>query len=406
VYLNHFNLTRNPFDQLPDPEFLFLTEQHKEALARMQFALAINDSFAIVTGEVGSGKTTLVRKLLTDLAEECTPAFITHTRLSDIELLQMIMLELGVKPFKMGKVRMLDELRRIVGKELENGRRIVIVIDEAQNFAAPILEELRLLTCLDTDKTKSISIILVGQPQLSNTLESPDLDQLRQRCRLRFHLDALSDDETLEYIRHRIAVAGGDADQIFDEAAIASIYGLTRGIPRLVNSLCDTAMIMAYVAKRDRVTSESIDDALSELNWTESTIPRDTLGSDEVGAGSVGSLTITQNGVLCSKHRLNMPSYIIGRSDECSVVLHDKYLSRHHALLAHSPAGWTISDLNSTNGITVNGRAVKIAKLKSGDVIGIGTYEMRLTLDGSAQQISGPDDSTGLYTELPDLAAS
>lgn len=404
MYLKHFNLKRTPFDQVPDPDFLFLTEQHEEALARMQFALAINDSFTIITGEVGSGKTTLVRKLLSDLDEECTPAFITHTRLSDIELLQMILIELGVKPFEMGKVRMLDELRSIVDTERENGRRLVIVIDEAQNFSAPLLEELRLLTCLDTEKGKSINIMLVGQPQLNYTLESPDLDQLRQRCRLRFHLEALSEEQTTEYVRHRIAVAGGNADKVFDEAAIASIYGLTGGIPRLVNTLCDTAMIMAFTSRHDCVTSESIDDAVRELHWAESMGSR-MPAHEELAAGSAGRLTITHDGALFAEYVLNMPSYIIGRSDECSIVINDKYLSRHHALLAHHTAGWTISDLNSTNGITVNGRTVRVARVTDGDVIGIGYYRMRLDLDASRQPASESSDSTALYAELPNLTA-
>lgn len=404
MYLEHFSLTRNPFDQVPDPDFLFLTEQHKEALARMKFALAINDSFAIITGEVGSGKTTLVRKLLSDLNEECTPAFITHTRLSDIELLQMIMVELGVEPFEMGKVRMLDELRRIVDKERESGRRVVIVIDEAQNFSAALLEELRLLTCLDTEKTKSINILLVGQPQLNYTLGSHDLDQLRQRCRLRFHLNALSEDETTEYVRHRIAVAGGDSDEIFDEAAITSIYGLSGGIPRLVNTLSDTAMIMAFTSKRSRVAGESIDDAVRELHWTETFSPQTSV-HDELDVGSAAHLKITKNGALFGEYFLNMPTYIIGRSDECSIVINDKFLSRHHALLAHNPAGWTISDLNSTNGITVNGRSIRVARVRNGDVIGIGHFQMRLKFDTLQQQLSDTNDSTDLNTELPDIAA-
>jgi len=184
------------------------------------------------------------------------------------------------------------------------------------------------------------------------------------------------------------------------------MYGLTRGIPRLVNSLCDTAMIMACTANRDRVTIDSIDDALRELHWAENISPQDTSLHEELGPGSAGNLAITQNGAICSEHLLNLPSYIIGRSEECSVVLHDKYLSRHHALLAHSQSGWSISDLNSTNGITVNGRAVKIAKLSNGDEIGIGTYLMRITLEDPQPHVSDSDDKTSLYPEIPDLAAS
>jgi len=403
VYLEHFNLKCNPFDQLPDPDFLYLTEQHEEALARMQFALAINDSFAIITGEVGSGKTTLVRKLLSDFAEECRPVFITHTRLNDIELLQMILIELGVKPYEMGKIQLLKKLHEIVDSERDNGRRIVLVVDEAQNFSAPLLEELRLLTCMDSEKSRSVNIILIGQPQLGRTLASPDLDQLRQRCRLRFHLNALSASETPEYIRHRLAISEGNVDDIFDEEAISSVYGYTRGVPRLVNTLCDTAMIMAYTSKRERVTRESIDDAVGELAWSEPAAPRDTSNLDELDKNSTGLLTISQNGVICGEYTLNMQSYIIGRSEDCSIVVNSAYLSRHHALLAHNSDGWVLSDLNSTNGITVNDRFVRVCRLKHGDLVGIGNYLMRFTLDAFRDRVFAGDESTDLCPELPDL---
>jgi type II secretory pathway predicted ATPase ExeA len=405
VYLEHFNLKCNPFDQLADPDFLYLTEQHKEALARMQFALAINDSFTIITGEVGSGKTTLVRKMLSDFAEECRPVFITHTRLNDIELLQMILIELGVEPYEMGKIQLLHKLHQIVDSERDNGRRIVLIVDEAQNFSAPLLEELRLLTCMDSEKSRSVNIVLVGQPQLGRTLASPDLDQLRQRCRLRFHLNALSAAETPEYIRHRLAIAEGNADEIFDEETISSIHGYTRGVPRLVNTLCDTAMIMAYTSKRNRVTSESIDDAVKELAWSKPASPCNASGFDELGAESTGLLTISENGVVCCEYTLNMQSYIIGRSEDCSIVINSAYLSRHHALLAHDSDGWAISDLNSTNGITVNDSSVRVGRLKHGDLIGIGNNLMRLTLDASRDSVFVEDESTDLYTGLPDLNA-
>ena len=403
MYLEHFNLKCNPFDQLADPDFLYLTEQHKEALARMQFALAINDSFTIITGEVGSGKTTLVRKLLSDLAAECTPAFLTHTRLNDTELLQMILVELGIKPYKMAKIKLLKELHRVVDLEREKGRRVVIVADEAQNFSAPLLEELRLLTCMDSEKSRSINIVLVGQPQLSRTLASPDLDQLRQRCRLRFHLNALSASETPDYIKHRLAIAEGNADDIFDEEAMSSIYGYTRGVPRLINTLCDTSMIMAFTSQREMVTRESIDDAVRELAWPEPAVPRDTSNLDELSQESTGWLTISQNGVVRGEHTLNMQSYVIGRAEDCSIVIKSAYLSRHHALLAHDASGWVISDLNSTNGITVNDREVRVARLEHGDVVGIGNCMMRLTLDAAHIHPSVDDDRTDLHPELPDL---
>lgn len=405
MYLKHFKLERKPFDQLPDPDFLYLAEQHDEALSRMQFAVAINDSFTIITGEIGSGKTTLVRKLLSDLTDECTPAFITHTRLNAIELLQMILVQLGVKPFKMGKSEMLTELQRIVDSERDNGRRVVIVVDEGQNFSIELLEELRLLTCMDTNESKSINIVLMGQPQLSTTLQSPDLDQLRQRCRLRFHLNALSENETVEYIRHRLTVAGGDPGAIFDGEALEAVYGFTRGIPRLINTICDTAMIMAFIGKRDQVTMESIDDAVKELHWLDEPPTNDGLVQDKLEPGVAAHLTISQNGRMYREYVLDLPSYIIGRSDDCSIVIRSQYFSRHHALLTRDVEGWMILDLKSTNGISVNGRDVQSWRLRNSDVIEVGEHRMSLTFNDPNQNTLGPaQDHTERKTELPDLA--
>jgi type II secretory pathway predicted ATPase ExeA len=404
VYLEHFNLERNPFDQVPNPDFLYMTPQHEEALTRMQFALAINDSFTIVTGEVGSGKTTLVRKLLAGMEGEFRSAFVTHTRVSALELLQMILFELGIEPFQMGKTELLVNFRRIVDEERDKGRRVVVVVDEAQNFSADVLEELRLLTCMDTADSKAINIILIGQPQLSDTIASPDLDQLRQRCRLRFHLHGLSESETLEYIQHRLKVAGGIPEDIFDAEALSSIYAHTRGIPRLVNMLCDTALIMATVAKRERVTMQSIDEALVELAWEYVSLANIGSASDQLDIHASALLVLTVRGKVRAKHTLNMPSYIIGRSDDCSIVIRSKYLSRHHALLLRDSEGWMILDLKSTNGISVNGRDVNFARLDDRDIIGIGEYLCRFSLHRRREtQMLSNVQKTELLNELPDL---
>ena len=405
MYLEKFKLEKKPFDQLPDPEFLYRTKQHDEALSRMKFALAINDSFVIVTGEVGSGKTTLVRKLLSDLEDEFRPAFITHTRLNATELLQMVLAQLGAEPFKMGKAEMLIELQRIVDAERELGRRVVIVVDEAQNFVVDVLEELRLLTCMDTAKEKSINIVLIGQPQLNDTIASPDLDQLRQRCRLRFHLDALPESETAEYVRHRLKVAGGEPGEIFEDEALLSIYSYTNGIPRLINTLCDTAMIMAFVSKRERVSVEAIDDALQELAWEDVSPARGGSDLDELEIHATARLAVTKRGKLRGEYVLNMPSYVIGRSDDCSIVIRSRYLSRHHALLSRDATGWMILDLRSTNGITINGRKTQFARLTDRDIIGIGEFLCRFSLHKRQETKPLPsNEQTEFLNELPDLS--
>ena len=386
MYLNHFELKEKPFDQLPDPDFLYLTQQHEEALSRMQFALAIDDSFTVVTGEIGSGKTTLIRKLLSDMADECVPAFITHTRLDDVELLQLILVEFGIRPFGMGKSEMITEIRKFVTSTQESGRRVVIVVDEAQNFSIDVLEELRLLTCMDSEDERAINIVLVGQPQLSSTLSSPDLEQLRQRCRLRFHLNGLSEAETAEYIKHRLDIAGASRDEIFDEIAILSIYENSKGVPRLINTLCDTSMMLACLAGKENITIESVEEAVRELDWSASGNSSTMTEQDDLSTESIAHVAIMKGGKIEDGHILSLPSYVLGRADDCSFVIKSRYLSRHHALISHDEKGWLISDLNSTNGIKVNGRHVKSWRLQCGDFVDVGEYVLKFTLQDSAKR--------------------
>ena len=405
MYLKHFNLGRMPFDQLPNPDFLYLTEQHEEALTRMQYALAANDSFAIVTGEIGSGKTTLVRRLLSDLAEECVAAFVTHTRVTDVELLKMILVEFGMQPFDMGKSELVTRIQDFVRQQQGKGRRVVIVVDEAQNFDADVLEEIRLLTCMDTEVNKALNIILIGQPQLSETLELPDLEQLRQRCRLRFHIDSLSKSDTVEYVLHRLNIASIDNSRVFDSDALRRIYSHTGGIPRLINTLCDTAMTMACVSESELVTSESIDQALMELDWSLGSHGSGAFQPDRLVASSAAHMTITRGGKVIDEYILSMPSYVLGRADDCSVVIKSKFLSRHHALINHDHRGWMIADLKSTNGILVNGRKVQLSRLKDGDIVEIGDCQLRFSLKpaeitalGTATEVLDPNN------EIPDLS--
>lgn len=377
MYEKHFKFSRKPFEQLPDPAFLYLTPQHEEALTRMRFALAINDSFAVITGEVGSGKTTLVRKMLLDTPADSTVAFITHTRLSDVELLQFILVEFGMRPYDMGKVEMLVELRQFIEKRHAEGGHVIIVVDEAQNLGIDVLEELRLLTCLDSNEEKAMNIVLIGQPQLSRLLDSPDLEQLRQRCRLRFHLHRLSKEQTLEYIEHRVMIARNGAADVFDTESKSAIFEHTGGVPRLINTLCDTALVMACVSSKKTVTRLSVDEALAELGWTVPTATHvagkpPTTSSDEADA----VLTLRKDAKLMAEFPLIETSYVIGRAPDCGIQIDSEFLSRHHAIVSRNGMDWTISDLRSTNGVRVNGRPAHIQALSDGDIIALGVHHL------------------------------
>lgn len=377
MYLEHFKLAKLPFQQLPDPGFLYMTDQHDEALTRMQFALAIDDSFAVITGEVGSGKTTLVRKVLSELSTDFSQAFITHTRLTDIQLLQSILLEFGISPFKMGKIELLAKFRDYVDKQHAKKKRVIIVVDEAQNLGLETLEELRLLTCMDSTEEKALNIILIGQPELSDLINSPELEQLRQRCRLRFHLHRLSREQTNDYIKHRMRIAAGNDSPVFDDLAMELIFEQTRGIPRLINTLCDTALMMACLAGKYTVSKAEIDVALVELGWpTSGTGSYPALEEDSVASRWSAVLSLIENSVVIANYKLTEQSYIVGRADDCSIRIDSKYLSRHHAIISVVGSEWSVSDLRSTNGIGVNGKAVNTSTLQNGDVISIGVHRL------------------------------
>jgi type II secretory pathway predicted ATPase ExeA len=375
MYLQQFNLTEKPFEQSPDSRFLYASEQHAYALASIRFAVASRDPFFVVTGEIGSGKTTLLNCVLADLDQRIVVARINHTQLSAVDLLQMILVEFGMEPFAKGKAELLTTIRRFVQQQAAAQRQVLIVIDEAQNLSAALLEELRLLTCIETERQKLLSIVLLGQPQLSQLLNSPELEQLRQRCRLRIHIDELTADEVGGYLRHRMAVAGGDYDQAFAPGVDRLIHRHTGGVPRLINLLCDTALTACLVESQPRVTPGIVEDVVRELKWS----GRESGGQRAARANAQDAcawLQIIHRGHWVADVALLEDRNVIGRDVDCQVVIDDKFFSRYHAAINREEGGWVLRDLNSTNGTSVRGKAVGTWRLTEGDVIEIGKHRL------------------------------
>ena len=267
MYEEFFKLACRPFDLAPDPKFIYMTDQHARAVANVRFALINHDSFVIITGEIGIGKTTILNTVMEDLGPDYVTAKLVHTTLSHIELLQALLSEFGMPNYRKKKVMLLDTLRTFFLEQHRNGKHVVIIVDEAQNLSSSALEELRLLSCIDTSDRRIVSIVLTGQPSLDDLLDAPGLTQLRQRARLRQRLDAMVEAETLEYIKHRLQIAGGNADEIFEPETLREIHRLTSGIPRLINPLCDTALTACMVEDQHRVDLEIIDNVVHELRW-------------------------------------------------------------------------------------------------------------------------------------------
>jgi len=260
MYTSHFGLTEPPFSLTPDPHYLYMSERHREGLAHLLYGIRQPGGFVQLTGEVGTGKTTLCRCLLAQLPPEVDVAFVLNPRLTAVELLATVCDELGIAtyPFETKSVKVLvDLLYRHLLEAHGQGRRTVLIIDEAQNLSADVLEQIRLLTNLETTTEKLLQIILIGQPELARLLKRRRLRPLAQRITARYHLLPLSRPETCAYIRHRVRVAGG-GDTLFTPAAMRRAHGWSSGVPRMINVICDRALLGAYAHEQDHIDAATV----------------------------------------------------------------------------------------------------------------------------------------------------
>src|SRR5690606_29646671 len=264
---HHFGFSEAPCSIAPDPRYLYLSEQHREALGHLVYGIGDHGGFVVLTGEVGAGKTTVCRCLLQKIPEHIDIAVIVNPKLDTHELLQTICDELGVALAEENPSakQLLDALNAFLLATHARGRNAILIVDEAQNLSPDVLEQLRLLTNLETNERKLLQIILIGQPELRDMLARPDLEQLAQRVVARYHLDPLSEDETSHYIKHRLSVAGLSGLIPFDREARHRIHELTRGVPRRINLLCDRALLGAYANGRQRVDRATVDQAAIEV---------------------------------------------------------------------------------------------------------------------------------------------
>ena len=272
MYVPFFGLKQKPFSIAPDPRYLFMSERHREALAHLLYGVQGGGGFVLLTGEIGAGKTTVCRCFLEQIPARCNVAYIFNPKLSALELLTTVCHEFGIKfpPLTAAGTAPtvkdhVDGLNEYLLRTHAVGQNNVLIIDEAQNLSSDVLEQLRLLTNLETSERKLLQIVLIGQPELRGMLARPELEQLAQRVIARYHLDALSENETAQYISHRLAVAGLKAALPFDGAALHRIHQLTRGVPRRINLLCDRALLGAYATGKPRVDKPIVDKAALEV---------------------------------------------------------------------------------------------------------------------------------------------
>jgi general secretion pathway protein A len=380
-YLAHFNLKEQPFRLTPDPEFVYWSKQHARAKAYMESTIWLADGFVVITGEIGSGKTTLLQSFLAELDDSVVYAMVSQTQLSPSQFLQAVLTEFGFKPFQQRKVELLDTLNMFLIDQYAQGKKVVLIVDEAQNLSAKVLEEIRLISGIETHKEKVLRIILAGQPELKETLDSPELKQLVQRVRLRFHVGPLDRREMREYIEHRLAVAGRQAKDLIRDDAFDIIYRYTGGVPRLINTLCDTALLCAFAENVKTISSQEVKSAVAELNWKEHELsvgafPQTSPASETRRADHLMRIEVRNQGETVAEHFFGPGRIIIGRSPDNEIYIQSKFVSRHHAQLISDEYGCAIEDLNSTNGVFVGDERVKKYRLKDGDVVSLGIHEL------------------------------
>ncbi|MGB5626886.1 MAG: AAA family ATPase, partial [Woeseiaceae bacterium] len=377
--------------------------------AYMESTIWLADGFVVITGEIGSGKTTLLQSFLSEMEVDVVYAVVSQTQLTATQFLQAVLTEFGFKPFDKQKVELLDMLNMFLIEQYSNGKKVVLIVDEAQNLTRKVLEEIRMISGIETHKEKVLRIILTGQPELREKLDAPSLKQLVQRVRLRFHLSALDQRETREYIEHRLAVAGRAEKGLFADGCFDIIHRYTGGVPRLINTLCDTALLCAFADEKANVQEADIWSAISELNWEEHISNTGVLEklrqverrmpADEL----VTQIEVRSNGELVAEHSFPLGRAIVGRSPDNEIYVKSKFVSRHHAQIVSDDTGCVIEDLNSTNGVFLGEKQVKKYRLRDGDVVSLGVHELVYhDLRSAGQQADAPVEDQLLDAEGTD----
>jgi general secretion pathway protein A len=400
MYCELFKLKEPPFRLTPDPQFLYASKQHARAKAYMESSIWLADGFVVITGEIGSGKTTLIESFLEDLPDNVILAHVNQTQLSPVEFLQALLVEFGFEPFEKRKIELLSMLKDYMIEQYAAGKTLLLVIDEAQNLTRKVLEELRMLSGIEAQKEKLLRVILAGQPELARLLDDRRLEQLKQRVRLQFHLGALTKRETREYIEHRLEVAGAEGRTIIEDDVFDPIFTYTGGVPRLINTLCDTALLCGFAEEKSIVDEELLATAIEELQWTpyiqrygEPDTPKTTRPDPEQSLGqSTPDLDSTDEHRILQETPARFELFfkdepitnfdlpigrtIIGRTSDNDLQISSKFISRHHAQISTKEEACTLEDLNSTNGVFIGSRRVKVHRLSDGDVIQLGEHKL------------------------------
>jgi general secretion pathway protein A len=266
MYCKYYGLRERPFNVTSDPDFFFLSAKHKEALAHLHYGVSQRKGIVVLTGEIGTGKTTICRFFINQLNKNVRTALILNPHFSEIQLLEAIVRDFGIRANNKNRLGLVRELNTFLLNESSMGNNVLLIIDEAQNLKPAVLEQVRLLSNLETEKDKLLQVVLVGQPELNTRLNLYELRQLRQRIMVRYHILPLERAEIKDYINHRLSVAGLTGGIEFNEEAVMAISDYSSGTPRLINTICDRALLAGFAMETNKINGDIICKCLEELN--------------------------------------------------------------------------------------------------------------------------------------------
>lgn len=407
MYLEHFHFNEHPFLLTVDTHFLYESKAHIQARAAIGYALSMRDSLVVISGEIGSGKTTLIQDVRDNLDKSVIVAGICQTQLSDEQFLRALLIQFGLRRIDVDKAELLAMTNDYLVEQHAAGKKVLLIVDEAQNLGPRTLEEVRLLTGLETTKEKLLNVILVGQPELNDTLALPNLQQLAQRIRLRFHLHPLSPSETRAYVEHRVKWAGAGDEPLFEPSTFTLIHGYTGGVPRLINIICDMALTAAFSVRSASVKPAHIKAAANRLQWrqysksiyagsaaTESNPDSTTTAFKKANGkprnmlGDAGRLVHSCKNGFVTEYVLDKEYMRIGRTSNCHIRIVDPDVSRAHAQIVSTDEVTCVEDLGSKNGTHVNEKPVSRHVLSHGDVITIGDHHLRYQIALPEQKVA------------------
>ena len=379
MYLEHFGLNKPPFQLTPDAGFLYLSPQHAKAKAHMDYSVLNRDSCVVVTGDIGCGKTTLINKFLRDIGDDVRIARIFQTQISTRQFLQTLLAQFGIEAYRKNKAELLADVTEFLLERNRRGEQVVLIVDEAQNLSLRVLEEIRLLTDIETEQAKAINVILCGQPELNDKLNEPDMAQLLQRVHFRVHVKPLGMVEMSEYIDHRLRIAGwGSEKSLFPTSVMPLFFRYTGGVPRLINTLCDTVLTAAYVDEETVIKEALVSAAIEELDWgpfedrTRTTDKRTFPARADVPP----KLVLLRDGEIVKRFVLEDRRVLVGRDADNDLPVASEFISRHHAQISFYRGSYWVMDLKSTNGTFVNGKRVRRRRLTDRDVIAVGHHRL------------------------------